>query len=444
MNRRSFVRCASLVAAGNALGLRPFGLMNALAQTASDYKALVCVFLYGGNDGNNTLIPFDPTGYANYKAIRGPLALAQSTVLQLNSMPTFGLHPSMPELRALVDSGSAALVANVGTLLQPLTQAQFVAGQPVPSNLFSHPDQQVEWQNAAKSVATQTGWAGRMADALASTYNVNASIPMVTSVDGDTVFCDGQTTGPVAVSPGGIGAVTCSEVSECSSRTAVAQAMLTMKSGVSLVQADNAITTNAYKYATVLSDAVQSVPSLQTVFPANNPLAAQLQQVAQIIQVRAALGVQRQIFFCGIGNFDTHSSQLNTQAVLLAEMSQAVSAFYQATQELNVSQQVTTFTMSDFSRTFQPNSNSGSDHGWGSHHVVLGGAVKGASMYGTYPTLQLGGPDDSGSNGRWIPSTASVQYASTLAQWFGVQQAQLATVFPTLSAFSVNKLGFLG
>ena len=444
MNRRSFVRCASLVAAGNALGLRPFGLMNALAQTSSDYKALVCVFLYGGNDGNNTLIPFDPSGYANYKAIRGPLALAQSTVLQLNSMPAFGLHPSMPELRALVDSGSAALVANVGTLLQPLTQAQFAAGQPVPSNLFSHPDQQVEWQNAAKSVATQTGWAGRMADALASTYNGNASIPMITSVDGDTVFCDGQTTGPVAVSPGAIGAVTCSEGSECSSRTAVAQAMLTMKSGVSLVQADNAITSNAYKYATVLSDAVQSVPSLQTVFPSNNPLAAQLKQVAQIIQVRAALGVQRQIFFCGIGNFDTHSSQLNTQAVLLAEMSQAVSAFYQATQELEVSQQVTTFTMSDFSRTFQPNSNSGSDHGWGSHHVVLGGAVKGGSMYGTYPTLQLGGPDDSGSNGRWIPSTASVQYASTLAQWFGVPPAQLATVFPTLSAFSVNKLGFMG
>jgi uncharacterized protein (DUF1501 family) len=444
MNRRSFVQCASLVAAGNVLGLRPFGLMNALAQTTGDYKALVCVFMYGGNDGNNTVIPFDPSGYANYKAIRGPLALAQNTVLQLNSLPAFGLHPSMPELRALVDSGNAAIVANVGTLVQPLTQAQFAAGQPAPANLFSHPDQQMEWQNGAKSIATQTGWAGRIADALASAYNSNASIPMITSMSGDTVFCDGQTTSPVAVSPGSIGAVTCSEGSECSSRTAVAQAMLTMKSGVSLVQADNAITSNAYKYATALSDAVQSVPSLQTVFPANNPLAAQLKQVAQLIQVRAALGVQRQIFFCGIGNFDTHSSQLNTQAVLLAEISQAVAAFYQATQELNVSQQVTTFTMSDFSRTLQPNSSSGSDHGWGSHHLVLGGAVKGGSMYGTYPTLQLSGPDDSGSNGRWIPSTASVQYASTLAQWFGVQQTQLATVFPTLSAFSVNKLGFMG
>jgi len=444
MNRRSFVRCASLVAAGNALGLRPFGLMNALAQTSSDYKALVCVFLYGGNDGNNMLIPFDSQGYANYKTIRGPLALAQNTVLPLNSMPTFGLHPSLPELRTLVDSGSAAIVANVGTLVQPLTREQFAAGQPVPSNLFSHPDQQQEWQNAAKNATTRTGWAGRTADVLASVYNSGASIPMITSVAGDTMFCDGQTTTSVAVSPGNVSGVVCSEGAECSSRTAVAQAMLTMNSGVSLVQADNMITSNAYKYATALSDAVQSVSPLQTGFPANNGLAAQLKQVAQIIQVRAALGVQRQIFFCGIGNFDTHSSQLNTQASLLTEISQALASFYQATQELNVSQEVTTFTMSDFGRTLQPNSNSGSDHGWGSHHVVLGGMVKGGKMYGRYPTLALGGPDDSGSNGRWVPSTASVQYASTLAQWFGVQQGQLATVFPTLSAFSASDLGFMG
>jgi len=249
---------------------------------------------------------------------------------------------------------------------------------------------------------------------------------------------------PMGVSPGNVGGVVCSEGSECSSRTAAAQAMLTLRSRVSLVQADNMITSNAYKYATALSDAAQSVSPLQAVFPANNGLAAQLKQIAQIIQVRSALGVQRQIFFCGIGNFDTHSSQLSTQASLLTEMSQALGAFYQATQELGVSQQVTTFTMSDFSRTLQPNSNSGSDHGWGSHHFVLGGAVQGGRMYGRYPTLALGGPDDSGANGRWIPSTASVQYASTLAQWFGVQQNQLATVFPTLSGFSTDKLGFLG
>jgi uncharacterized protein (DUF1501 family) len=214
-------------------------------------------------------------------------------------------------------------------------------------------------------------------------------------------------------------------------------------SGLTLVQADNSITTNAYAYAKTLSDAVQSITPLKTVFPANNGLAAQLQQIAQIIQVRSALGVNRQIFFAGIGNFDTHADQLPLQAALLAAISPALAAFYEATQELGVQNSVTTFTMSDFSRTFQPNSNTGSDHAWGSHHIVIGGAVKGGQMYGTFPTLALGGPDDSGSNGRWVPSTASIQYASTLAQWFGVSAAQLPGIFPNIGSFPNANLGFV-
>jgi uncharacterized protein (DUF1501 family) len=209
------------------------------------------------------------------------------------------------------------------------------------------------------------------------------------------------------------------------------------------VQADNSITTNAYAYAKTLSDAVQSITPLKTAFPVNNGLAAQLQQIAQIIQVRSALGVNRQIFFAGIGNFDTHSDQLPLQGALLAAISPALAAFYQATQELGVQTDVTTFTMSDFSRTFQPNSNTGSDHAWGSHHIVLGGAVNGGKMYGTFPTLSLGGPDDSGSNGRWVPSTGSVQYAATLAQWFGVSAAQLPTIFPNIGSFPTANLGFV-
>jgi uncharacterized protein (DUF1501 family) len=219
--------------------------------------------------------------------------------------------------------------------------------------------------------------------------------------------------------------------------------LLTLNSGISLVQADDGITTNAYTYAKTLSDAVQSVSPLQTVFPANNGLAAQLKQIAQIIQVRAALGVQRQIYFAGIGNFDTHADQLTLQNGLLAQISPALAAFYAATVELNVASNVTTFTMSDFSRTFQPNSNNGSDHAWGSHHIVMGGAVKGGQIYGTYPTLALAGPDDSGSNGRWVPSTASAQYAATLAQWFGVSAANLPTVLPTIGNFASNNLGFV-
>ena len=442
-NRRSFIKYASLAAAGNALGLRPFGALNALAQSSSDYKALVCVFLFGGNDANNTLIPFDTTGYANYASIRGDLALAQNTLLPLTPAPNFALNPNLPDIQSLFNGSHAAFVANVGTLIQPLTRAQYLAGQTVPTNLFSHPDQQLEWQNAAQSASTQTGWAGRIADSLGASYNQGASIPMITSVAGDTLFCNGTATSPVSISPGNVGAASCSEGSECSARQASAQALLTLDSGVSLVQADDTITTNAYAYAKTLANAVQSITPLQTVFPANNGLAAQLQQIAQIIQVRAALGVQRQIFFASLGNFDTHADQLTLQSTLLAEISPALAAFYNATVELNVASEVTTFTMSDFSRTFQPNSNHGSDHAWGSHHIVIGGAVKGGQIYGSYPTLVLAGPDDSGSNGRWVPSTASSQYAATLAQWFGVPAAALPNILPSIGNFSSSNLGFV-
>jgi uncharacterized protein (DUF1501 family) len=442
-NRRSFIKYASLAAAGNALGLRPFGALNALAQSSPGYKALVCVFLFGGNDANNTLIPFDTTGYGNYSALRGDLALAQNTLLPPTPAPNFALNPNLPDIQTLFNNKNAAFVANVGTLIQPLTRTQYLAGATAPINLFSHPDQQLEWQNAAQSAVTPTGWAGRMADSLATLYNQGASIPMITSVAGDTLFCNGNATSPVSVSPGNIGAASCSEGSECTARQASAQALLTLDSGLSLIQADDSITTNAYAYAKTLSDAVQSIAPLQTVFPANNSLAAQLKQIAQIIQVRSALGVQRQIFFASLGNFDTHANQLTLQNALLAQISPALAAFYNATIELSVSSEVTTFTMSDFSRTFQPNSNLGSDHAWGSHHIVIGGAVNGGQIYGTYPTLALAGPDDSGSNGRWVPSTASSQYAATLAQWFGVPVADLPTVLPSIGNFATNNLGFV-
>jgi len=442
--RRTFISCASLAAAGNILGLRPFGALNAFAQSSSStYKALVCVFLFGGNDANNTLIPFDTTGYGEYSSIRGDLVLAQNTLLPLTPAPNFALHPNLPDIQTLFNNKNAAFVANVGTLVQPLTRTEYLAGQSAPVNLFSHPDQQLEWQNAAQSAATPTGWAGRMADVLGASFNQGASIPMITSVAGDTLFCNGSATSPVSISPGNLSGASCSEGSECSARQLTAQALLTLDSGISLVQADDQITTNAYAYAKTLADAVQSIIPLQTVFPTNNGLASQLKQIAQIIQVRAALGVQRQIFFAGIGNFDTHADQLGLQASLLAQISPALAAFYNATVELNVASEVTTFTMSDFSRTFQPNSNNGSDHAWGSHHIVIGGAVNGGQIYGTYPTLALGGPDDSGSNGRWVPSTASSQYAATLAQWFGVSAADLPTVLPAISNFSNTNLGFV-
>jgi uncharacterized protein (DUF1501 family) len=444
VNRRSFIRYASLAAAGSAAGLRPFGALNSLAQSATDYKALVCVFLFGGNDANNTLIPFDTAGYGNYSAIRGPLTLPQSSLIQLAQAPNFAMNPNLADIAKLFDSKAAAMVTNVGTLIAPTTKTAYQHGATVPTNLFSHPDQQLEWQNASQSGATPTGWAGRIADALTSSYNPGGVVPMITSVAGDTLFCNGAASTPVSVSPGNLGGASCSEgTTECTAQQATAQALLQFDSGLSLVQADNTITSNAYNYAKVLTAATSSLPALQTVFPANNGLAAQLKQIAQVIQARAALGVSRQIFFAGIGNFDTHSDQVAQQGTLLAAISPALAAFYQATQELGVANNVTTFTMSDFSRTFQPNSNTGSDHAWGSHHIVIGGAVKGGQMYGTFPTLALNGPDDSGTNGRWVPTTGSVQYAATLASWFGVSSSQMATIFPNIASFPTMNLGFV-
>jgi uncharacterized protein (DUF1501 family) len=445
VNRRSFIRYAALTAAGSAAGLRPFGALNALAQSAPDYKALVCVFLFGGNDANNTLIPLDTAGFTSYTSVRGPLALPSSAVIPLaQTQGLYGLNSNLPDIAKLFDSNAAAIVTNVGTLIAPINKTQYQHGAVVPTNLFSHPDQQLEWQNASQSGATPTGWAGRIADALTTSYNPGGTVPMITSVAGDTLFCNGAASTPVAVSPGNLGGASCSEgTTECAAQQATAQALLQFDSGLSLVQADNTITSNAYNYAKVLTAATASLPALQTVFPAKNGLASQLQQIAQIIQARAALGVSRQIFFAGIGNFDTHADQLIQQGALLASISPALAAFYQATQELGVQNNVTTFTMSDFSRTYQPNSNTGSDHAWGSHHIVLGGAVKGGQMYGTFPTLALGGPDDSGTNGRWVPTTGSVQYAATLAQWFGVSTAQLPTIFPNIASFSTSSLGFV-
>jgi uncharacterized protein (DUF1501 family) len=444
LNRRTFIKYASLAAGGNAAALRPFGALNALAQSTTNYKALVCVFLFGGNDANNTLVQFDTAGYANYSSVRGPLAIPQSQLLQLSALPNFALNPNLPDIQTLFDSKNAAFVVNVGTLIEPTTKAQFQAGTDLPTNLFSHPDQQLEWQNAAASGSTSTGWAGRIADTLNAGYNSGASVPMVTSVAGDTLFCNGSASTPVSVSPGNLSGAQCSEgTTECGAQEATAQALLSFDSGLTLVQADNSITSNAYSYAKTLSAAVQSVSPLKTVFPAGNALGAQLQQIAQIIQVRAALGVSRQIFFCGIGNFDTHADQLTLQNALLASISPALAAFYAATVEMGVQSSVTTFTMSDFSRTFQPNSNTGSDHAWGSHHIVLGGAVNGGQMYGTWPTLALNGPDDSGTNGRWVPTTGSVQYAATLASWFGVSAAQMPTIFPNIGSFAMANLGFV-
>lgn len=444
IQRRSFLRYASLAAAGSVAGLGPFGALNAFAQgTSSDYKALVCIFLDGGNDGNNLLVPTDSAGYANYAKLRGPLTVAQNNLLPLSGAPGHGLNSNLAEIQALFNSDQAALLANVGTLVAPTTRAQFLGGTAAtPQNLYSHIDQRTLWQNSDQHSTAPTGWGGRIADVLQG-GNSPAKYPVVTSVAGAQIFCNGNNTSYSSVIPGNTNPVTCTEKTGCSSRLQAAQQMLTFDTGLTLIQADNEMTGNAYNYSSVLQNAVQSVSPLATAFPANNSLATQLQQIAQVIQVRSALGTGRQIFFASLEGFDTHANQLSIQNALLVQLSQAMHAFYQATQELGVSNQVTSFTMSDFARALQPNSASGSDHAWGSHHIVLGGAVKGGKMYGTYPTLALGGPDDAGINGRWIPTTSAAQYAATLASWFGVGDSDLNSVLPVLRNFQNRNLGFV-
>ena len=457
-SRRDFVKrgCCTAAALGVASSFSRFGLVNAFAQAPTDFRALVCIFMYGGNDSNNMLVPMDPTGYANYlntrKAVAsGGLAIPQGTLLPITSKTqqvgttAFGLHPNLPEMQSLYGKGQLAFLANVGTLLAPTTQAEFQAGtQALPVNLFSHEDQQLQMQTAAPDSFGTTGWAGRVADKVSPVFNGSSPFPPITTVAGSAIFCTGQTTSPYAIIPGTSSALQGFDSSAPSTaRLQALQQLLTFDTGISLIQAASSITSAAVTDSQTLSGALAAAGSLATVFPSTD-LGSQLKQVAQILQVRSALGLNRQIFFCSIGGFDTHTDQIPAQALLFSQLSPAMNAFNNATIELGLQQQVTTFTMSDFSRTFQPASGSGTDHAWGSVQMIMGGAVQGGDIYGTLPTFSLGGPSDSGNNGRWIPTTSIDQFGATLAAWFGVQAADLPTIFPNLSNFTTPTLTFLG
>jgi uncharacterized protein (DUF1501 family) len=462
LTRRDFLRtsCCTAAALGVATNFSRFGLIHALAQGAPDFRALVCIFLFGGNDSNNLVVPNDSnasTGYPNYFNIRNSagLALAQNTLLPIlsktaqNGGTAFGLHPNVTELQTLYNSGKLAFLANVGSLSGPVTRAQYLAANPpVPANLFSHADQQQQWQSLQMNGFYRNGWGGRMADKIQPIYNTASTFPPITSVAGSAIFSTGQQTNPYAIIPGttpGLSIFSDSTASANARQVALNQ-LLTFDTGVSMIQSASSITSNSLADSSILSTALKSTSALTTMFP-NTPLGNQLKQVAQILSVRSALGLRRQVFFCSLGGFDTHSGQIAIQQTLFSQLSPALSAFYTATVvDLNLAQQVTTFTMSDFSRTFQPGSNGGTDHAWGSVQIIAGGAVVGGDIYGTLPVPTLGGPNDAGSNGRWIPTTSIDQYGAILATWFGMQASDLAAVFPNLANFPPAKqnLGFLG
>jgi uncharacterized protein (DUF1501 family) len=453
INRRDFFRmgCCGM-AVGYAASFSRFGVMNALAQAQSDYKALVCIFLGGGNDSNNMIVPVDSAGYATYSKGRAGLALSQGSLLPIQPTSAgtpFGLHNKLPELQQLFNQKHLAVMANVGTLITPVTKTQVQkGGAKLPDNLLSHLDQQLQMQSAQFTGGLpEVGWGGRVVEVPAvRALNASALLPACVSLDGENVFADGQSARPAIVSTGNVTALDGINLSNTadSARYNAMQQMLSFDSGLSLVQTANGTMQNAFQDTKALSDAFAGASPLTTAFPKNSYLSAQLQQVARIIQVRQALGLGRQIFFVQTGGYDTHSDQLNAHNNLYTDLSTSLNAFYQATQEMGVQQQVTSFTLSDFGRALQPDSTSGTDHAWGSHLIMLGGAVRGGDFYGTFPNLALGGPDDATNQGRWIPTTSLDQYGATLASWFGVPDADLVSVFPNLGNFTTPKLTFMG
>jgi uncharacterized protein (DUF1501 family) len=453
-SRRAFMKRASALSVAGVAGplaMNLAALSEAAAATATDYKALVCVFLYGGNDNGNTLIPYDQTNYDLYNKLRPTLAYARTaldaTVLNpsvaLSGGQQFSLAPELAPLLPIFNDGHMATLLNVGTLIQPTTKQQYLAKTvPLPSKLFSHNDQQSEWQSSAPEGAT-SGWGGRMGD-LFQAGNGSSTFTCV-NVSGNAVYLSGESAVQYQVSSSGsialkalksplFGSAACSKA---------LQALVTQQRSHILEAEYNRVMARSIDANALLSASLQPATAITTAFPATNTLGDQLKLVARMIASANELKVKRQVFFVSLGGFDTHDGLLTVHPGLLTKVSEALSAFYNATVELGVSQQVTAFTSSDFGRTLSGN-NDGSDHGWGSSHFVVGGAVKGQRIYGTPPVIASNGPDDMGQ-GRMIPTTGVDQYAATLARWFGVSDTDLLTVLPNLKNFDVSarNLGFV-
>ena len=467
LTRRQFL-CRSFGAFGAAaLAMERFGLMQAFAQS-TDYRALVCIFLFGGNDSGNMVIPYDD--YATYGAARqaSGIAIPQSSLLQISPSSVssrFGLHPSLSGLWDLWNQGKMAVVCNVGPLVKPTDKNAYINRTvPLPVNLFSHSDQQNQWQTSVSTGAGTNGWGGRIAD---KTGNMNpTTFPPITSVAGTPIFVAGNVEQPLAIAPAPTTLNTALRLDgfpnppDNDPRYIAMAQLLQQDQTLTLIRGASRITTEGLAVEKTLRLAGDP---LVPPFPLNprTTLGNQLEQIAKMIAVRSSLQMNRQIFFCSLGGFDTHNGQVTggapatgTHANLLAQLSGAMKAFYDATVNLGVASQVTTFTLSDFARTWVPNGNLGTDHAWGSHHFVMGGSVLGGNFYGVrgsngtvFPTLTANGPDDTdqggSARGRWIPTTAVDQYGATLASWFGVSNADLPAVFPNIGSFGTANLGFV-
>jgi uncharacterized protein (DUF1501 family) len=511
MSRRQMLRYGgglSMLGAATPFALQMAAVGSAAGQTAPDYKALVCVFLFGGNDANNMVLATDSDSFGRYFSARNtgaspialmPVGTAATPVGQTspvtgrvatatspeawggvipiaptrpNPVPagtnasarTFALHPFMGPAKNLFDQGRLAVLANVGTLIMPITKAQYVAKSvPTPVNLYSHNDQQSEWQ-AGRAEGARTGWGGQFADALAGANGSNSLFTAI-SVAGNAVFLSGQSVVQYQLSTSATPAVLIAgtQGSSLFGSTGAPGVVSTLMQDVS--------PTNYMidDYATVVSRSINSATAINSAFAtagpaaiaaptslvnpltgvsAVNPLAVQLQTVAKMIASSTSLGLKRQVFFVSLGGWDTHQNQNTTQPVLLAEVAHALAYFdgvLSSVGGIDRRAQVTTFTASDFSRTFTTNG-SGTDHAWGSHHLIMGGAVNGKNIYGQFPTVgvDLGSfknPDM--ATNALVPTTSVDQYAATLGAWFGASPTTLNTIFPNLHNFSSQNLGLV-
>jgi uncharacterized protein (DUF1501 family) len=455
-SRREFLRTAASVSVAGAaapFALNMAGIGAAAAQTATDYKALVCLFMFGANDHNNTVIPYDTANFNAYTAARAGITRLQTDLLPLtpelpligtNAGRQFALPVEMAPLKTIWDAGKLAIMANVGPLIVPTTKTQFQNLQvPLPPKLFSHNDQQSVWQ-ASMPEGARLGWGGKMGDLFVS-QNTNP-IFTCTSINGSAIFLAGQNVGAYQLGTSGSVPISGISGSLFGSTSAGSAALRNIigASGSNLIAQDLADTVNRSIDANaLLSAAVSTAPDFTLPATlATSTVAAQLRVVSRMIASRTALGAKRQIFFVGLGGFDTHDNQLTTQPGLHAQVAGALAYFYDNMVTLGLSNNVTAFTASDFGRTLTSNGD-GSDHGWGSHHFVVGGAVKGRNYYGTFPIMGLNNNDEVGS-GRLLPTTSVDQYAATMARWFGVSDSNLSLVLPNIGNFSISNLGFLG
>ncbi|MET3133257.1 uncharacterized protein (DUF1501 family) [Oxalobacteraceae bacterium GrIS 1.11] len=449
MSRRGFLG-STLLGTLSALGL--MGVAGPARAAVSDYKALVCLYMFGGNDGNNMLVPLDPAHYGPYTTIRSPGGLALSVAaktllparhanLQALTSPLeqpFAFHYAMPELDALFGQAQLAAVLNVGSLRQPLSKAQYLAGGANPARLFSHPDQNL--QNLAGSPAGGgTGWGGRLLDLLGNGGHLDA-----VSVGANSLFVEGaETHGNMLPGTGelDLAGMNFWPQTEADARQAALRQLLVADNPNLLAAGANRALLKGMDLVTDLKAASAGAP-LATVFP-GYALAAQLKTVAHLIRMRAPQGPGRQVYFVSLEGFDTHSGQAYQQFDLLRQVSQSLAAFQLALAEIRAQDQVTSFTMSDFGRTLQANSN-GTDHGWGNHHLVLGAAVQGG-VYGRFPDFTLGGQDDATGRGAWIPQFSNQQFGATLGKWFGADPDLLEQhIFKDeLRHFPVKDLGFM-